>query len=87
MNSREKLLQLRHDFYIKKELNYDSILYFTAIEKDLEILEILKECPFVLEKMFACKELKNQKEYQKRYFWSTITDEKWLKVKEWLEND
>ena len=42
MTSKEKLLQLRHDFYNSEELNYDSIAYFTTIEKDLEILEFIK---------------------------------------------
>ena len=39
MTSREKLLQLRRDFYTNNSLNYDSISYFTSIEKDLEDLE------------------------------------------------
>ena len=39
MTSREKLLQLRKDFYLNKPVDYDSVSYFTTIEKDLEILE------------------------------------------------
>ena len=43
MTTKEKLLQLRHDFYLNNSLNYDSISYFTSIEKELEILEIIKK--------------------------------------------
>ena len=42
MTSKEKLLQLRHDFYSNEPLDYDSISYFASIERDLEILELLK---------------------------------------------
>lgn len=60
MTSKEKLLQLRHDFYNNKELNYDSVAYFTTIEKDLEVLQQYKKieeelgCP--LDVVFRLKE-------------------------------
>ena len=44
MKSKEKLLQLRHDFYTNDSLDYDSISYFTDIEKDLDFLEALLSC-------------------------------------------
>ena len=50
-----------------------------------ELLKILKECPFILQKIFEEKGLKNQEEYDKKYFGGTITEEKYQKIKEWLE--
>lgn len=41
MNSLDKLQKIRHDFYNNDELEYDSFDYFTAIKRDLELLEIL----------------------------------------------
>ena len=49
---------------------------------DLEVLEIIGECPIILHRIFE-----NDKEladYKKRYFFGTITDDKVDKVKEWL---
>lgn len=42
MTSKEKLLKIRQDFYTNEKVKYVSKDYFTAIEKDLEVLEILK---------------------------------------------
>ena len=72
MTSREKLLKLRSDFYKQDPVDYDSTAYFTAIERDLEILEaqgkIISECidllrisgqhtkQIVLEKLLKVKE-------------------------------
>ena len=47
MASKEKLLKLRHDFYTNEKVNYDSISYFTSIEKDLEVLEVLEKHPLL----------------------------------------
>ena len=53
-----------------------------TIEKELEILEIIKRSPFVLERIF---ELDNKRqEYKKRYWYGTINDTELNKVKEWL---
>ena len=53
-----------------------------TIEKELEILEIIKRSPFVLERIF---ELDNKRqEYKKRYWYGTISDDELNKVKEWL---
>lgn len=43
MTSKEKLLQLRSDFYHNYEVEYDSIDYFNSILKDLEKLERYEE--------------------------------------------
>ena len=43
MNSLDKLQKIRHDFYNNDELDYDSFAYFTAIKKDLEMLEKIKK--------------------------------------------
>lgn len=53
----------------------------------LEVLNILKDSPFILQKIFKNKGLKNQEEFDKRYFWGTITEDKRRIVKEWLENE
>ena len=42
MTSREKLLKLRTDFYKQGPVDYDSIDYFTAIEQDLKVLEMIE---------------------------------------------
>lgn len=56
-------------------------------ELNKEILDILKNSPFVLQKFFELKELKNQDEYNKRYFWGTIDVDAWAKVRKWIEKD
>ena len=38
----EQLRQIRHDFYINGEVDYDTISYFTNIERALKALEIIK---------------------------------------------
>ena len=38
----EQLKQIRHDFYINGKVDYDSISYFTNIERALQALEIIK---------------------------------------------
>lgn len=47
----------------------------------LEILDIIKRCPFVLERIY---ELDNNEEYNNRYFFGTISDSELQKVREWL---
>ena len=56
-------------------------------ELNKEILDILKNSPFVLQKFFELNELKNQDEYNKRYFWGTIDVDAWAKVRKWIEKD
>ena len=55
---------------------------FETIEQALELLDIIKRSPFVLERIF---ELDNKRqEYKKRYWYGTINDTELNKVKEWL---
>ena len=51
------------------------------IERDLKVLEILKRSPFILEKL---AEYSTDREYNKRYFYGTITDNERNLVEEWL---
>ena len=53
-----------------------------AIEKALEVLEIIFEAPSILEQLFKLGQL--GKEAQERYFWGTITDSRVEKVKEFF---
>ena len=56
-------------------------------KEKLEVLEILKKKPFILQKIFENKGLEPnaQKNYDGDYFWGTIDEEEYQKVKEWLE--
>lgn len=75
MTSREKLLQLRHDFYTNDSLDYDSISYFTSIERDLEVLECFK-------KLFEGEDLDDWIEF------NFYVDIPYInKIKEWLKNE
>lgn len=56
-------------------------------KEKLEVLEILKKKPFILQKIFENKGLSNQDEYDKKYFWGTITEDENAKVEEWLEDE
>ena len=55
----------------------------------LEVLDILKEKPFILQRIFENKGLnsESQKKFDKKYFWGTITVDEDRKVLEWLENE
>lgn len=55
------------------------------VEKALECWEIVKNKPFILQKLFENKGLENQQEYDKKYFFGTITEEEVAKVKEGLK--
>ena len=83
LDTLERLERIKGHFdpkYIfnKKLFNED----FDTIEKELEILDIIKRSPFVLERIF---ELDNKRqEYKKRYWYGTISDTELNKVKEWL---
>jgi hypothetical protein len=50
-----------------------------------KVLSVLKDNPFILQKIFENKGLKNQEEFDKRYFWGTITEDKVRIIKEWLD--
>lgn len=56
---------------------------------DKEILKILKEKPFILQKLFGDTNglLKNQLDYDNRCFWGTITEEEVKKVVDWLNEE
>ena len=74
----EALKEFREHYFF--ELDEEENL--NAIEKELEILDIIKRSPFVLERIF---ELDNKRqEYKKRYWYGTISDTELNKVKEWL---
>lgn len=60
---------------------------YERLKRAKELLKILKDSPFILQKIFENKELKNQEQYDKKYFWGTITEDKVVKVKEWLESE
>lgn len=76
MTSKEKLLKIRHDFYTNEEVKYDSIDYFTAIEKDLEVLEILKKHIYFSTKS-GCIRMKDIYKSTKNFDFEEL--------KEWLE--
>lgn len=79
MNSKEALEKLRQNNKDNSHLFDDELL--DIIEKDLDVLEILKRNPFILEVLFKKG---FGKEYDERYMWGTITDEEVNKIKEWL---
>ncbi|MCR5786464.1 MAG: hypothetical protein K6G28_02025 [Acholeplasmatales bacterium] len=54
---------------------------------DKEILKILKEKPFILQKLFGGNDLKKQVDYDKRYFWGTITEDEVNKIVAWLNDE
>ena len=66
---------------LKTEVEFKEKKY----QEQKEILEILKESPFILENIFNNKGLKNQDKYNEHYFWGSITEDKVNKIKEWLE--
>ena len=85
MTSREKLLSLRHDFYLNEPVDYDSISYFTSIEKDLEILELLKSKHVDIAEL---KEDDNETIYNMSMMnQDRLTEEEFKLLKEWLENE
>lgn len=54
---------------------------------DKEILDILKKSPFILSKIYGNNLLVKQADYDKRYFWGTITNEEIDKVIKWLDKE
>lgn len=82
MNSIEALNRLYNEAQHKALKRVDRDKDYETIEKDLEVLQILKECPFILERLFDNFEF--TKELEDKYFFGTITDDKVAKVKEWL---
>ena len=58
-------------------------------KEKLEVLEILKKKPFILQKIFENNDLEPnaQKNYDGKYFWGTIDEDEYQKVKEWLEEN
>ena len=75
---------LRDDIYYCKigdRLYETPIIY---LNKD-EVLDILVQHPFILQKIYENKCLKFQEQYDKKYFYGTITDKELTKVKLWLE--
>lgn len=55
---------------------------YLIVKKEIEVLEILKKAPFILEKLFDNYEL--TEEMTDKYFYGTITDSEVNKVKEWI---
>lgn len=68
----------------EKEYNNIKQALLKAQEQE-KILNIIKENPFILENYFKNKGLKNQEDYDKKYFWGTITEDEAIKVQRWLE--
>lgn len=77
-------IALRDNIYYCKIGNR---LYETPIAyiNKKEVLYILAQHPFVLQKIFENKGLKFQAQYDKKYFYGTISDKELKKVKLWLE--
>ena len=83
MTDREKLRQLRQDFYAPGEIKYDSIAYFTSIEKDLEALDILsKYVSFKLYEQDSCYFIQVGNEPLK-----SITKEEYEILKRWKDDN
>lgn len=66
-----------------RKMNYDPHKFKEIVAEDLEVLEILKRAPFILETLFDNYEM--PKEMEDRYFYGTISDAEVKKVKGWME--
>lgn len=54
--------------------------------EEKEVLDILMKSPFLLQSIFENeKSLSNQSEYNRRYFFGTVTQEEFDKVKAYVE--
>ena len=80
----DKGLKFNDSYNIGQELQIIKQALLKAQEQE-KVLSILKDSPFILQKMFENKELKNQEQYDKKYFWGTITEDKVRIIKEWLD--
>ncbi|MCR5350090.1 MAG: hypothetical protein K6E20_03760 [Acholeplasmatales bacterium] len=66
----------------------DGLIKEARISKEQkELLDILKNKPFILQRIFEVKGLKNQKEFDQKYFWGTIAGEEEFKIMRWLDED
>ena len=79
MTNNERIHQL--SLYLDDETEKELL---KPIEKDLEVLDIIKRAPFILERLFDNFEL--TKEAENRYFYGTITDAEVKKVEEWIND-
>lgn len=77
---------------IELALDEESLNQSKEIEKRLQSKSLAEECweivknkPFILQKLFENKGLENQQEFDKKYFFGTITEEEIAKVKEGLK--
>ena len=58
----------------------------TNNSEEKEVLDILMKSPFLLQSIFENeKSLSNQSEYNIRYFFGTVTQEEYNKVKTYVE--
>lgn len=60
----------------------ENLQEYEIIEKDLEVLEIIKRAPFILQVLYSREELPTGVEHH--YEFGTITESELTKVKEWL---
>ena len=92
-NSSEALDRLLQDVFNSCDsdevlTDYETIKQALLKAQEMEKeLNILKDSPFILQKIFENKGLKNQEQFDKRYFFGTITEDKYQTIKEWLESD
>ena len=84
MTNREKLLKLRHDFYLNGPVDYDSISYFASIERALEALEIIRNHVEVVEKEY---EYRNDLDRIIQVYNYDLTDEEYELLNEVFTDD
>lgn len=80
--------ELKNDKNVNKALDIIQQALFKANEQEKELqelLDILKNKPFILQRIFEEKGLKNQEEFDRKYFWGTIAGEEEFKIMRWLD--
>ena len=75
---------IRCQYYVDKQCWNKGECVWKDIEKELEILEIIVEAPFILHELFKKAELGKQAVH--RYMWGTISEEEVEKVKEFFKD-
>lgn len=91
MTTLDKLRKLRTDFYNNDKLEYDSLDFFTSIEKDLEVLEILKNVLCFRIQLYDVHSDGSYKSYEfldvKDDINSLEGKERYKIIKQWLEEE
>ena len=80
----KQALQYLDDIAHGRKMKFDAHVLAKIIEKDIEILGILKESPFILEVLFAQN---FDTEHTRKYMFGTITNNDVEKVKEWIKDE